>query len=93
MKDFNEISDAQSQATTEDGRRHLDPFCELRTMPAYWDVSGLMSAENNRSSRLAGNDQEAYPCCASEPAEETLLEWQGNPFPKLRTFPSYWDLP
>ncbi len=91
MKASDEMNDPQGQTASENGRAGLDPFFEPRTMPANWDVSEIMSPANERSSSLPDTGQPDDAASTHEPAEENFPEWQGNPFPKLRTFPSFWD--
>ncbi len=91
MKASDEMNDQQGQTSFENGRGGLDPFFEPRTMPANWDVSEIMSPANDRSSRLPATSQPDQAAFSHEPEGDTLPEWQGNPFPKLRTFPSFWD--
>jgi hypothetical protein len=72
----------------------FESFPEYNNFPAQWNLSELESG-----SQSVPNEQPVQPCAADGPTAETPIQvgeaypvFSRDPFPKLRTFPVYWDL-
>ena len=84
-------------STTANDNSVFESFPEYNNFPAQWDLSELdalaKSARNSHgepSAQLPAVDS----ACAETPIPvgEAFPTYSRDPFPKLRTFPVYWDL-
>ena len=69
----------------------FDAFCQPRTIPDNWDLSGMGSAPYSNANHRPAAD--AQPDPAEDAAGgENLHIYYLNPFPEPRAYPVYWDL-
>ncbi len=76
----------------------FESFPEYDNFPAQWDLSEMEKATEPALKGLEGpaarlDGAETSASAAPIPLEEALSVFSRDPFPKLRTFPVYWDLP
>ena len=76
----------------------FEGFPEYDNFPAQWDLSEMEKATEPALKGQAGptarmDGAETSASAAPIPLEEALSVFSRDPFPKLRTFPVYWDLP
>jgi hypothetical protein len=82
--------------TPADDKSVFESFPEFHNFPSQWDLSEM---ETPAPSACSGQAEPAAEFPATHDAEETLIPvgeayplYGRDPFPKLRTFPVYWDL-
>ena len=75
----------------------LEPFAELRTMPAQWDLSEILSPADRQPGSQACLPEAVPPDHAQTISQETaetpaLPQWPLDPSAGLHTTPAHWDL-
>jgi hypothetical protein len=74
----------------------FESFPEYHNFPCHWDLSELdtpaMAARNGHGEQSAQFSADNAGMEAPVPSGEAYPAFSRDPFPKLRTFPVYWDL-
>ncbi len=92
-----EIDQSHIECDTQAGLYNawsMEPDSELRTMPAAWDLSELMTPP--RPSRNGKSKPLAPPMADSSEGDFSSVEndpggWRPEPFPEPKTYPVHWD--
>jgi len=74
----------------------FESFPEYQNFPSHWDLSELdapaRATRNGHDEQSSKSPADSADTVSSIPVSEAYPVFSRDPFPKLRTFPVYWDL-
>jgi len=91
-----EIDQSHNDLDTLAGSPSLEPYSELHTMPAAWDLSELLAPPipprngncKQKQNILAGSSNIEADILLDE---KNQALWRPEPFPEPKTYPLHWD--